>query len=102
MRSLREEIHEGAAQADGGLMSFQAKYPGRCGICGDEYQKGDWVKYTAHGLGKLLAHDFCHSWNETREDHLEPERVSSYTVRGRRNHEKPCGTCFLTHAGDCL
>jgi hypothetical protein len=57
-------------------------------------------------VGKdVLAHEHCHAPDGPAEgDGLT--RVSlapqgGYQVRGRRNHEKPCPLCFLTHAGEC-
>lgn len=77
--------------------SFQAQFPGRCNLCGDEYKSGDWLHY----VGRTVAHDYCHGEPIYREHEEERDRSQPFIVKGRRNHEKRCSTCFLTHAGDC-
>lgn len=78
--------------------SFQAKWPGRCGICNEEYKTGDWL----HFVGvSTVAHDYCHSRNYEPPSCEERDRSQPFVVKGRRNHEKRCGTCGYTHAGDC-
>lgn len=80
--------------------SFKAKFPGKCSVCGEEYTIDAWLHY----VGDRVAHDYCHAPPQYRdsEDVREAERREpSYRVRGRRNHEKRCGTCHLIHAGEC-
>lgn len=80
--------------------SFQAKWPGRCGICNGEYKTGDWLHYVGR---ETVAHDYCHGihWEPPQPKDSDSDRESSYVVRGRRNHEKAC-SCGLIHAGECL
>lgn len=95
---------------------FEAKYGGVCGApsCGLSISKGEMVHFIGEYGKGILAHEHCHSTDgpapEDEGDwhgdgpYLRPrlsEDAGSYRVRGRRTHEKPCGTCFLVHAGEC-
>jgi hypothetical protein len=78
---------------------FEAKYDGQCKGCDFPINKGDYCHYSNDSV--------CHVGCEVDQ---EPERIYESVatrqrdgnVRGRRDHEKPCGTCGLTHAGECL
>lgn len=59
-------------------MSFEAKYPGWCGACGERINKDDWAKYVEDSL----VHADC-------ED-AQPERKAEV-----------CDTCWLTKPCDC-
>ncbi|AVD99715.1 hypothetical protein HWB51_gp097 [Mycobacterium phage Cuke] len=94
--------------------SFEAKYDGVCRIpsCGRPIHKGDMV----HFVEDKIAHEGCYDISKLGafqstpdqpgdwhgEEDWELTRVEgNYLVTGRRNHEKPCKHCFLTHSGEC-
>lgn len=97
--------------------SFEAKYGGVCGSegCHLPIEKGEMVHFIGEYGKGVLAHEHCHGlegpmpedegdWHGDGK-YLRPrlsEDTGGYRVRGRRDHEKPCPTCFLTHSGECL
>lgn len=82
---------------------FKVQWGAVCGLCGFDIEKGEYAHYVRNNV---LAHEHCHDVDgPAAEDDLTPIRLApqrGYQVRGRRNHEKPCPACFLTHAGECL
>lgn len=84
---------------------FKVQWGAVCGLCGFDIEKGEYAHYVRNNV---LAHEHCHDVDGPAEEDdltrvsLMGERESGgYRVRGRRNHEKPCELCFLTHAGEC-
>lgn len=90
---------------------FEAKYGGTCGICGLTVEKGETAHYVGPYGSGVFAHEHC--WLTEGPIGDEGDGVgggkyvgergngAAYRVRGARNHEKRCSTCFLTHAGEC-
>lgn len=67
-------------------MTFNAKYPGRCGDCGERFDVGDFIKYNGPGL---LVHSDCEWAAVTMDD---------FTLGPR---ETICPDCYTIHAGEC-
>lgn len=65
-------------------MSFQARYPGRCGSCEERIHVGDSVQYE----DDELVHADCPT-----------PAVNQFTVGPR---ESLCASCFTIHAGECM
>jgi hypothetical protein len=80
---------------------FKAKWSGVCGVCGISYNKNEFLHY----VNNKVAHEFCHSPDgsdfERQVSGHGYYRSEEYRVKGKRNHEKPCASCGLTHAGEC-
>lgn len=70
-------------------MSFEARYHGECGFCGEE-MKGTDCSYAPDGI---ITHTGCLIPYSTGVDPIA-------TVMHR--NEKRCGQCFQIHAGECL
>ena len=63
-------------------MSFQAKYPGRCTRCDEQFHEGDWVRYE----DDFIVHQDC------------PEPIDADAPR---RNERKCPDCYMVHAGEC-
>jgi hypothetical protein len=63
-------------------MSFEAKYPGRCGACGEPIYPGDHAKYE----DDELIHAHCDVVSLPKRDDLS----------------QVCRHCWTIHVGECL
>lgn len=61
---------------------FEAKFPGVCENCGDGFEVGEEVMFEGSDLV-----------------HANTGECSRFQERPVR---KPCGKCFLVHAGECF
>ncbi|ACI06540.1 hypothetical protein SEA_GIUSEPPE_81 [Mycobacterium phage Giuseppe] len=96
-----------------GQGTWAARYDSVCSVCPHPIFKGDPV----HKVHNKVAHEECHALDERGGfgldvSGIEQERLDgrygkgyedrpSYTVRGRRKHERKCSECFQIHAGEC-
>jgi hypothetical protein len=62
-------------------MSFQAKYPGRCGSCDERIDVGDEVRYD--------------------DDELVHDRCKALAADEQGDLTKVCPDCWLLHSGEC-
>jgi hypothetical protein len=62
--------------------SFEARYPGICETCGEDFEVGSSIMYDGDDL-----------------IHADNSECMAFRDRPIR---KPCTTCFLVHAGECF
>lgn len=69
-------------------MSFEARYHGECGFCGEE-MKGTMCSFAADDV---LVHTDC----------LVPYATGVDPAARTGRNERRCPDCFQIHAGECL
>lgn len=72
-----------------GLAVFMAKYPGKCGGCGERFETGRMVGY----LEDTLVTEDCHGRAEVAA--MSPGEVAVA-------RKSMCSKCFCVHAGECV